>query len=208
MTIAQIYQQFEIPPNLQEHQLRVASLLQIIAENWQGPGIDKSTLLKVGLCHDLANILKFDFNNPSMLGPEAKRIELWRRVQNRVRLKYGSDIHQATINMAQAAGLKSEAVRIIGELEWDQTNLAIARQDWPVMLAIYADMRIGPQNILSITDRIDNLHHRRPMPDYSEIIKAAQKLETIIQSHVAIDLNQITEADLEARFSELRLTQI
>jgi 5'-deoxynucleotidase YfbR-like HD superfamily hydrolase len=99
MTIQGVYDRMEIPLNLREHMMRVGGVVEIMAEKWRGPTLDRKTAVVAALCHDLANIVKFDFSKPEMMGEEAKRVDYWRGVQQRVIEKYGSDIHQATLAM-------------------------------------------------------------------------------------------------------------
>lgn len=203
LTVQQAYNLLSIPKNLQEHHLRVAGLLQILCDNWTGDEINSHDIVLAGLFHDAANILKFNFNNPDMMGDEANRVDYWRQVQQEVITKYGNNIHQATLKMCQEANLSKPVLRIVDGLEWDRIKTVITKHNWPVALAIYADMRIGPFGLLSITERINNLHQRRPLINYNQVIQSAIALEKLLQESISIPLNSIQNQDLDMLFPEL-----
>jgi hypothetical protein len=204
MTVNEAYEKLRLPKNLQEHHLRVAALIQIMVENWQGEAIDKQDVVIAGLFHDAANILKFKFDNPAMMGEdEAGRIDYWRQVQQEVREQYGDNIHEATIKMCQEIGLSEAVLHIIDGLEWDLANQALQDKNWPVALAIYADMRIGPFGIIPLIERLENLHSRIPIKNYTQVLASAQTLESTLQSHITVNLQQINNQPLSMRFSDL-----
>ena len=79
-TIQQIYSDYKIMPNLQLHQLRVASVAKIIAENFKEK-LDKESIVIACLFHDMGNIIKFNFSYfTEFLKPEG--LEYWQAVKN------------------------------------------------------------------------------------------------------------------------------
>lgn len=71
MTIKEIYKMFRVPPNLQEHMIRVAKVARFIFDHWVGPKLDWQKLEKICLLHDLGNVVKFDLDRyPEFLGRE------------------------------------------------------------------------------------------------------------------------------------------
>lgn len=57
-TISEIYDDYRIVINLQEHQRRVAAVARIIADNFSGE-LDRTGVVEAALLHDMGNILKF-----------------------------------------------------------------------------------------------------------------------------------------------------
>jgi hypothetical protein len=204
MMITEIYEKLMIPPNLQEHMLRVGAVMEIIAEQWQGPPINIQAMVMAGLGHDLGNIIKFDFSRPEMLDKEVERVAYWLEVQSDTKKKYGHKVHPATLMMAKEMGFYKESRRIIDGIDWERTEVVLKQKDWEVAIGIYADMRIGPMGILSLEGRIDNLNQRRPLRNYRHLIKMAKKLENTLQENITIKLDQVTEADLTRRFERLK----
>ena len=58
MNIIEIYNKYHLPENLQMHMLRVATCSKMIIDNWNGPKIDKKSIIRVSLLHDMGNILE------------------------------------------------------------------------------------------------------------------------------------------------------
>ncbi len=59
MTIQQLYEKYEIMPNLQLHMYRVAAVAKMICDHFQKP-INKQEVIITCLLHDIGNIIKFD----------------------------------------------------------------------------------------------------------------------------------------------------
>lgn len=205
MTVLEAYLKLEIPPNLQEHMLRVGALLSILGEHWKGEEIDVESLVMAGLFHDLANILKFDFDKLELLGKEALKSNDWKRVQTKVRETYGDDLQRATLVMGKEIGLNDAVLRIIEGMEWERAHIVLKQRDWEVALAIYADMRVGPFGILPLRQRLDDLHHRRAQRDFEKTLQGALELEMTISSLTKISLESISDSDVHQRFEALRL---
>lgn len=86
MKIAEIYQKYKVPPNLQEHMLRVAAMAEIIANSWPNNSLDREILLLACLTHDMGNILKFDLvNKINFLGEEAKMLYIGGKLRRKWR---------------------------------------------------------------------------------------------------------------------------
>lgn len=203
MSVKQVYKQYLIPPNLQKHMLRVAALSAILAENWTGKEFDKEALVIACVFHDMANIIKFNFNKPSLFKEEAAQAEYWKKVQQDTIKKYGNNVHLATFQICQEIGLPKNVLHIINKLEWDDALKILDQQNYEVAIAIYCDMRMGPYGIMPLKDRIDNLATRNKAHDMDFIKKAATLLESTIQKYLAINLNDITDTQLNSRFNQL-----
>ena len=80
MKISEIYRKYRIPPQLQLHQLRVASIAKYICDNLKVP-VDIEEVVSADLLHDMGNIIKFDLSLfPEYLEPEG--LEYWQGVKN------------------------------------------------------------------------------------------------------------------------------
>ncbi len=58
-TITEVYDDYLIVINLQEHQRRVAAVAKLIAENFSGE-LDRNGVIEAALLHDMGNIIKFN----------------------------------------------------------------------------------------------------------------------------------------------------
>ena len=62
MKIIDIYNKYHIPKTLQLHMLRVSACAMLILDNWNGNKLDKESIIKVSLLHDMGNIAKINDN--------------------------------------------------------------------------------------------------------------------------------------------------
>lgn len=58
-SIKSIYDRFSIPRSLRLHMYRVASIAEMVCDNWKGPRIEKDDIVAACLLHDVGNIVKF-----------------------------------------------------------------------------------------------------------------------------------------------------
>ncbi|HLD03253.1 MAG TPA: HD domain-containing protein [Candidatus Dojkabacteria bacterium] len=208
MKIKQIYLDYKIPPNLQTHMLRVTSLTNILINAWTGDEIDRKTLIKACLFHDMGNLLKFDLvNQVHFLGDEAKNLAYWKRVKAKMLEKYGSDEHQATIEICQEIGLDEKALFIVKNKEFSNFDNISLSHNWELKLAAYADHRIGPLGILSLRKRFAEQAKRyklsRPksahLSEKREILaNAAFRVEKQLMKYISRNVHKITNAEIAA----------
>lgn len=208
MNVKQAYDVYQIPPNLQKHMLRVAALSEILSKHWTGGLIDAKSLIMACIFHDMANIIKFNFNKPLLFTDEAKDAEYWKSVQKEFIDKYGAGIHQATLSIGKELGLSQPVLDLIKNLEWNNTMDVLKTKDFSSALAIYCDMRIGPHGIMSLQDRLSDLQTRNKTHDFTFIKNAAILLESTLQKHLSIDVNSIADAQLNKRFDSLLEVEI
>ena len=208
MNIKQLYEKYHIPPNLQKHMLRVSALAQIIAENWNGRRLNNNAIALAGAFHDMANIIKFDFNKPSLFKDEEKQVEYWKQIKKEMIIKYGKNIHRTTLKIGKEIGLSKNVLSLIENLEWDNTQKVLGKKNFESAILIYSDMRIGPFGILSLDERIDNLQTRNQSYDFNFIKKAAGRLEQALQKHSLINLKTISDSTINSRSNVLLKTRI
>jgi hypothetical protein len=162
LNIKQIYTTYNVPPNLQQHMLRVAAFSKMIIENWKvGNPINEEIIVKSCLLHDLGNIMKFDFDNfPELLGDEIVNLDYWKGIKRKMAEKYGKDEDKATVNMVKELGIGGEILFIVEN--WGFKNFTrIERSDnWNWKIAVYADHRISPDGITSLRQNFENKQSR------------------------------------------------
>jgi len=203
MNVQEIYEQYNIPLNLQKHMLRVTGLSQIILENWQGKKLNKEIIIQACLFHDMANIIKFNLDKPPLFKEEKLKLNYWKKIQRNVIKKYGNNIHQANLQICQEIGLSSKTLTLINNLEWDNIPQILRQNDFEPAHAIYSDMRISPFGIVSLHDRLTNLQTRSKIYDFNLLKKNALVLEKTLQKNISINLNKITEEQINSRFKNL-----
>lgn len=203
MNVKQVYEKYIIPPNLQKHMLRVAALSQILAENWKTKELDKESIVLACVFHDMANIIKFNFNNPPLFKEEENQIDYWKKIQLEMIQKYGRDVHLATLKICQEIDPSEKVLGIIEKMKWENALDLLKLQNFESAILIYCDMRIGPFGIMPLKDRIDNLSTRNQNFDFNSLKAAAELLETTLRENISININEINDAQLNNKFDEL-----
>lgn len=195
MQISDIYQKLGTPPNLQEHMLKVTSVSLYIATHWHGQTLDINLLKTMLLLHDIGNIVKFDLEKyPEFLGKEeVQRVDYWIKRQSEAIAKYGKDDHDATVLMLEELQItKNIQKRIYAMGYWDVENV-VNSNDWYVKVALYSDLRVGPFGILSLQERLNDIHTRLPKyKERPELIEFAKDLESQIQENMDVSVDTIT----------------
>jgi hypothetical protein len=185
MTIKELYEKYDIMPQLATHQLRVGGIVALITK-------DQESIL-TALVHDMGNIVKF-----SNLSPE------WQPIQAEYIKKYGTDANVATIRILQEAGLdkfkkymeqEADFYKNIAEIE-DFSKIRL-----PAVLTLYADSRVAMTGVVTLEERIVDLETRYGKHRDDRVWAA--KLESYVQSLTNRDVKAITEKDVEPLFDEL-----
>jgi HD superfamily phosphodiesterase len=123
--ITDIYAEYKIMPNLQMHQFRVAAVAFQICDSLDIK-IDKESILKTCLLHDMGNIIKFNLSYfPEWNNPEG--IEYWQKIKDDYITKYGNNEHHATIKITKDIGVDSYILELIDSV--DPSLIEINRQD-------------------------------------------------------------------------------
>jgi hypothetical protein len=196
MKVIDVYTRFKNPPNLQQHMLQVAKVGLFIQEHWKAESIDKVLLTKVLLLHDIGNIVKFDIQRyPHFLGEaERERAGYWLQVQKEIIQKYGSDDHEVTEKMLQEANIDPEVIKIVVAMSYTNAVTIAASQDWILKILLYADLRVSPTGIISLKDRLDDVHTRLPKyKERNDLYDAGFLIEQQIQSNLNVPVSDITD---------------
>ncbi len=152
-TISEIYTEYRIMSNLQEHMLRVAAVASMICDNFTEP-LPKSEIITACLLHDMGNIIKSNFEFlPQFLEPEG--IEYWQKVKDEYIEKYGTNEEKAHGKIVQEIGVSSNVVSLINKIFFSLLCQHKDLDDMNIKIVHYADMRVGPYGVLSYEDRAD-----------------------------------------------------
>lgn len=213
LSVAELYGQLEVPPNLQRHMLRAAAVARLILDAWRGPALDQTRVIRVLLVHDLGNIVKADYDAlPEMLEEELPRVEHWRAVQARQRARYGLDAAAATRAMAAEAGLDDDEQALLAAMDFWRTREAAEGENFEVMLAAYADHRVAPFGVVSQRERFAEARARyadapgAPMATAKAqaMIAAAYRIEDRLFAHCTIAPNTIDDRAVAPVIASLR----
>jgi hypothetical protein len=158
MKIAEIYEKYKIPPWLQTHMYRVASVSATLFDA-RGLMEGRDALISACLLHDMGNIIKFDFS----LFPElytADEKQYWQEVQKEYKEKYGDSTHTATEAIAKEVGLSVRAFEILLSIGFGNAVENEKSNDILKKIATYADMRVMPDGVAPLSKRLADLRVR------------------------------------------------
>lgn len=217
MTILRIYSNYPISSTLQKHMIRAAAVGKIVAESIDDLKINTEKIIKVLLLHDTGNLIKFDFDKfPYLLGKDIDRLGYWRDMQKKFIQKYGPDEHKATELIAKEIGVTADIQKLLEKQIYSPTKNIAEGIDWETKICDYADLRCGPEGILSVNERFDELVNRYKHRNHKisniqqteENRKYMLVIEQQLQKHASIDLQNISEAMVKPLFPALRITEI
>ena len=107
MNIIDIYNKYHLPENLQMHMLRVAACSNLIIDNWNGQKIDKESIIRVSLLHDMGNMVK--------IPEDFSKDEEFIKVRKKYFDKYGTNDHEINLEIGKQEGLTEKEIIILDE---------------------------------------------------------------------------------------------
>lgn len=202
MTILEIYKQFDTPPNLVIHQLRVAAVANIICTGISGfAHTDLVTL--ACLLHDMGNLTKFKLDKEeSWMQPQG--LEFWKNRQADFINKYGRDDHEATLRVLAQINLAQPVIDLVNQIgsKFESPDTLI---DLPIMISIHADQRVNPEGIVSLEERAEYLAKRyEKYSDINKFLPPRINLQTRIQTLTSADLLGISEQSASSIIEQLK----
>jgi len=205
MEIVDIYKKFNIPPNLARHMLTVAKVVSFIQNRWHdySAEIDWDILIKSALLHDLGNVVKFDLEKfPEILTNEGENVEYWKNIQKEMIGKYGRDDHAATGKMLTELKVNDLVIQTILNKSFGRSKETAAGNNWYPKILLYADLRVAPNGVEALEDRLEELRkrssHYSSRPDYPELVEAVRIIEKQIQEKVSITLAEISNESIRS----------
>lgn len=211
-TITDIYNEYNIMPNLQLHQLRVAAVAKQICDSLDRE-IDTTTVVTVCLLHDMGNIIKFDLEYTKREFPEffdEYSFEHQKNVQKEYIEKYGTDENYATESIAQELGLSESLITLLKDVIHHAKEDNPESFDFVSCLCKYADMRVGPKAVLSLENRLREWQGRDPLRAHNAelLLKNFSAIEKEIFKDSNILPSDITDESVTADIENLKNFQI
>ncbi len=212
-TPAEIYETYRIMPNLQLHQLRVASVAKMVSGAFSVP-IDIKNIVVTCLFHDMGNIIKSDFDHfpDSFRGPQSR--EYWEAVKREYIEKYGTNTHEANLAIARELGLSEDIWHLMDDISFSKLENTRDNGSFEQKISEYADLRVGPHGVLSLDDRIADIKRRYAgtigveTPDddvrFNELVAAAHTIELQIFEKTNIQPEDINDESIAPVIEELR----
>ncbi len=150
-TISEVYKEYEIMPGLEMHMLRVAAVAKIICDNSQ-LSVDQDSLLRACLLHDMGNIIKSELSLfPELRGGMSQ--EYWEGVKKQYINKYGTNEHEASMEILDELGMPEEVKKIVSSVDFNKISGSV-NESIEIQIALYCDSRVGPLGIISMKERM------------------------------------------------------
>lgn len=205
MVIKDIYEQYSIPPILQKHMYSVAALGQLIANavKKSRSDVDVDEVVQGLLVHDMGNIVKFDLTKNDFFTHE--ELPHWQALQKEYIEKYSANDHEATLNILKELGVKKNIINLIAYTSSTETALAMLEKDINFAIMFYADFRVGPNGLLSLDARIDDLlvRYKNRTEHYWSNKERAEKMRDVMKEYeiklsdfASLAVDQIRDEDL------------
>lgn len=163
MNIIEIYKKYHLPENLQMHMLRVAACSNLIMDNWNGPKIDKESIIRVNLLHDMGNMVK--------IPEDFSKDEEFLKIRKKYFDKYGTNDHEINLEIGKREGLTEKEIIILDGKRSRKNEETLKSNSYERKICAYCDQRVAPDGVVSIKDRLEDAK----MIDLPEIVKIQNK---------------------------------
>jgi hypothetical protein len=211
MNILEIYKKYQIMPQLQEHQLRVAAVADAILDNLSLI-LERREIIAACLLHDMGNILKFDLTKSHIYLNKDIDIAFWQKVKDQYMEKYGPDEHIASMAIAKELGVSGRIMELINAVGFEVSVDDAYGADFGKKICEYADDRVDPFGVVGLEQRFWDLHkryaHKHPEPENQKkrekFENSLRQIERQIFEHCKIKPEDITEAGIAERKERLK----
>ncbi len=209
MNILEIYNKYHLPENLQMHMLRVASCSNLILDNWNGVEIDKKSIVRASLLHDMGNMAKISDNEIED--------EKFRKIRKQYIDKYGRDSHKINLVIATEEGLKDYEVDIIDRKSSKRSEETLNSERYDVKILLYADQRVSPYGVTSLRERLEEVKKRYKNivssvwsneEKANHLIDCSLGIEKQIMEHCKISPEDINDESIKKYIEELKKYEI
>ena len=201
-----IYNEYKIMPNLQMHQLRVASVASLLCDSIGG--LDKESVITACLFHDMGNIVKFYLPYfPQLLEPEG--LAYWQNIKDEYIKKYGSDEHKVTEIIAREIKMPEKAYSYLSGIGFSKAPDTLQDNVFERKICCYADQRVAPFSVVSLQERIDEGHRRyagtkEKTTEYLELASKLFELEKQIFAKSTLKPSDITDESIAPIIERLK----
>ena len=209
MNIIEIYKKYHLPENLQMHMLRVAACSSLILDNWNGTIIDKESIIRTSLLHDMGNMAK--------ISDDEIEDEKFRKTRKEYIEKYGRNSHKINLVIAKEEGLKDFEIEIIDKKSSKRSEETLNSERYDVKILLYADQRVAPYGVTSLKERLEEVKKRYKNITSSvwsneetanHLIECSLGIEKQIMKHCNIKSEDINDESIKTYIEHLRKYEI
>ena len=204
MQIIDIYKKYHIPQQLQLHMLRVAACSNLILDNFEGKKLNKESIIRVCLLHDMGNIAKIKDN------PDNDNEFI--NIRNRYISEFGLDDHQISLAIGKELGLSDYELQIMQGKESKRNEEIMNSDSLEIKICAYCDERVSPTGVESIQKRLEDAKKRYKVTssiwgdekkaDY--LIECALEIEKQIMQYCTIKPEDINDNSIKEYMEDLK----
>ena len=209
MKIIEIYNKYYLPENLQMHMLRVAACSNLIIDNWNGPKIDKESIIRVCLLHDMGNMVKIpeDFSND----------ENFIKIRKKYFEKYGTNDHEINLYIGKVEGLTEKEIDILDGKRSKKNEETLKSNSYERKICAYCDQRVAPNGVVGIKERLEDAKVRyknKPLSVWSNeekanyLIECSLGIENQIFKYCNLKPEDINDKSIEKYIEKLKKYEI
>ncbi len=213
--LTEIYQLYNVPPNLAEHMLLVAALGKYVVESWIEPSIDKEIVINTLLLHDIGNLVKFDLDtdwseqmmtkSKYLSNQENHTLQYWQKKQQEMISQYGPNADQANETIIKKIINDPKVSQLLENHSFTTLGDCLQSDDWEKKLVFYCDLRVEPQGLTSVEERIEDLRDRYRHRDsnwndenlFRQWMNSSLELERQLDQHTSLDLRKVRQSDFD-----------
>ena len=204
MNIISIYQKYHIPKNLQLHMLRVSACAKLIINNWNNKEINKESIIRVCLLHDMGNIVKIKDN------PDDD--EDFLIVRSKYVNEFGLDDHLISLGIGKELGLNEYELEIMKGKESKRNEEIMYSDSYEIKICAYCDERVAPDGVESIKGRLEDAKKRYKGTSSvwgdeekaNHLIDCALEIENQITKYCNLKPEEINDKSIEKIIEELK----
>lgn len=209
MNILEIYKKYHLPENLQLHMLRVAACSNLIIDNWKGPKINKESIIRVSLLHDMGNMVK--------IAEEDSSDEEFLKIRKYYFDQYGTNDHEINLEIAKIEGLTEAEIVLLDGKRSRKNEETMKSSSYERKICAYCDQRVAPNGVVGIKERLEDAKIRyknKPLSVWSneekanDLIRCSLMIEKQIMEHCSINPKDITDTSIQTYIEELKKYQI
>lgn len=209
MKILEIYQKYHLPENLQLHMLRVAACSNLILDHWKGPKIDRHSIIRVSLLHDMGNMVKIpeDFSQD----------EEFLKIRKIYFEKYGTNDHEINMEIGKQEGLSQKELEVLNGKRSRKNEETMRSNSFERKICAYCDQRVAPNGIVSLKERLEDTKVRYKMKKLSAwsdeekanfLMECALEIERQIMGFCSLLPEEINDLQVEDYIKKLKLYEI
>lgn len=204
-------------PNLQRHQLRVASVAKVICDSINEEiNVDTDSVIKAALLHDMGNIIKYRFDHAKeIFGFTDEEINHAKALQKEFVEKYGSDEHIANCAIAKELNMSEKVQSLIGDNHFKYLCNHRDDDNFEMKILHYADTRVSPKGIVSFNERVEEAQERyKEYPnrasddEVNKLLDCGRDIEKQIFENSKIKPEDVNNESVLKYFEELKNYEI